>query len=240
MTTGLGQRGDIAVPMVAAAIHIAGVDLAPDPDGVLYWPDERALIVADLHLEKGSSYAARGVLIPPYDSAATLGRLARLIARYAPRLVITLGDNFHDGGGPLRLSDRDRDTLFAFQRGRDFVWIAGNHDPDPAPALGGQFVEELAIGPLVFRHQANGTDQGEITGHLHPAARIIRRGRSVRRRCFVGNGERLVMPAFGAYTGGLNVRDRAFTEVFAALDFTAHLLGAGRLYPIAAAHCLAD
>src|ERR1700676_1327441 len=110
-------------------IVIAGISLLADPSGALYWPEQGLLAVADLHLEKGSSYAARGQLLPPYDTAATLARLARLIAHYAPRCVVALGDNFHDGGGPARLSDEDRDNLRDLQRGRDWIWIAGNHDP---------------------------------------------------------------------------------------------------------------
>jgi len=222
------------------SIVVGGNALVADPEGALYWPEEGTLVVADLHLEKGSSYAERGVLLPPYDSAATLARLARLIAQYAPRLIIALGDSFHDGGGPARLADGDRATLRALQRGRDFIWIAGNHDPDPADDIGGEFADLMALGALTFRHEPTADGEGEIAGHLHPAARVARRGRSVRRRCFVGDGRRLVMPAFGAYAGGLNVRDRAFADIFARLDFTAHLLGTGRLYAIAARHCLAD
>jgi hypothetical protein len=219
---------------------VGEVTLLADPAGALYWPEEGVLAIADLHLEKGSSYAERGVLLPPYDSAATLARLARLIAHYAPRLVIALGDSFHDGGGPARLADTDRATLRALQRGRDFIWIAGNHDPNPADNIGGDFAGMLALGALTFRHEPTTDGEGEIAGHLHPAARISRRGRSVRRRCFVGDRVRLVMPAFGAYAGGLNVRDRAFADVFNTLDFTAHLLGTGRLFAIAGRHCLAD
>jgi uncharacterized protein len=205
---------------------------------VLYWAEEGLLAVADLHLEKGSSFASRGVLLPPYDTAATLARLARLIARYAPRLVVALGDNFHDGGGPARIAESDRATLAALQRGRDWIWITGNHDPQPARGIGGSFAEALACGAILFRHAPQRREAaGEIAGHLHPLARMARRGRTISRRCFAGDGRRLVMPAFGAYTGGLNIRDAAFADVFATLSFTAHMLGDGRLYPIAARHC---
>jgi hypothetical protein len=211
-----------------------------DPGGVLYWPEQGLLAVADLHLEKGSAFAARGVLIPPYDTAATLARLAALIARYAPRLVLALGDSFHDGGGPARLADTDRATLKGLQRGRDWIWIAGNHDPDPAQGIGGRFVDAFALGPLIFRHRPDGGASGEVAGHLHPVARVKRRGRAVSRRCFACDGERLVMPAFGAYAGGLNVRDRAFARVFRTLAFTAHMLGERRVYAVAAKNCLPD
>jgi uncharacterized protein len=229
--------GDLSLKR-AGVIEMSGIALLADPAGALYWPEEAAVIVADLHLEKGSAFAARGMLLPPYDTAATLGRPSRLIDAYAPRVVISLGDSFHDGDGPTRISAADRALLATLQRRRDWVWIAGNHDPDPA-SIGGTFARTLARGPLVFTHQPTGAD-GEIAGHLHPCARIVQRGRSLVRRCFACDGRRLVMPAFGAYAGGLNIRDRAFCEVFGALDFTAHLLGARRIYSFAAARCLTD
>jgi hypothetical protein len=237
--------GDRAVPYPAARgqaeLTIAGAALIGDCAGVLYWPDQQILAVADLHLEKGSAFAARGVLLPPYDTASTLKRLAALIAYYSPRLVIALGDSFHDGGGPDRLSDADRSGLTAMQRGRDWLWITGNHDPDPAEGIGGRFTAELAICPLIFRHEpATGDGSGEIAGHLHPSARLARRGRAVTRRCFAANGARLIMPAFGAYAGGLNIRSGAILDVFGTLAFTAHMLGRDRLYTVAAAQCLQD
>jgi len=230
-------------------ISLAGVSLHADPAGALYWPEHGLLAVADLHLEKGSSFAARGVMLPPYDTAATLALLGHVIARHAPRLVIALGDSFHDGGGPARVMPQDRSLLAGLQRGRDWVWIACNHDPDPREGIGGAFARSLALGALTFRHepaaawaQGGNSDRsdGEIAGHLHPAARINQRGRTLTRKCFATDGARLVMPAFGAYTGGLNIRDVAFLKVFGALGFTAHLIGQRRLYVFAAARCLAD
>jgi DNA ligase-associated metallophosphoesterase len=222
-----------------ADITIAGVTLVADCAGALYWPEEGLLAIADMHLEKGSSFAARGVPLPPYDTAATLARIAHLVARYAPRTVLALGDSFHDREGHARIAAADRAALARLQRGRDWIWIAGNHDPDPAGGIGGSFGAMLAIGALTFRHEPTGAD-GEIAGHLHPMARVSARGRSVRRRCFASDGMRLVMPAFGAYAGGLNVRHRAFADLFGTLAFTAHMLGAGRLYAVAAERCLAD
>ena len=218
---------------------LLGVSFVADPAGALYWPEQGLLAVADLHLEKGSAFAARGVLLPPYDTAATLARLAHLVARYAPRVVVALGDSFHDGRGPARLADTDRTSLTALQRGRDWIWIAGNHDPDPAEGIGGRFLPVLKIDAITFRHEPS-SDEGEIAGHLHPVARVARRGRAVSRRCFAADKTRMVMPAFGAYAGGLNVRDRAFTEVFRTLAFTAHMLGERRLYAIAGKQCLPD
>jgi DNA ligase-associated metallophosphoesterase len=220
-------------------IAVAGISLLADPDGALYWPAQGSLAVADLHLEKGSSFAARGQLLPPYDTAATLARIARLIAHYAPRCVVALGDSFHDGGGPARLSRNDRASLSALQRGRDWSWITGNHDPEPAPDIGGAFEATLTIGGLTFRHLPTGA-AGEIAGHLHPVARVAHRGRAVSRRCFAADATRLVMPAFGAFTGGLNIRDAAFADLFGTLKFTAHMLGEGRLYAFAAKRCLPD
>jgi DNA ligase-associated metallophosphoesterase len=213
--------------------------LLADPDGALYWPEQGLLAVADLHLEKGSSFAARGMLLPPYDTAMTLARLGRLIAHYAPRCVLALGDSFHDGGGPARLANDDRDNLLSLQRGRDWIWITGNHDPEPALNIGGNFHNSYSVGALTFRHLPSGAD-GEIAGHLHPVARVAHRGRTVSRRCFAADKTRMVMPAFGAFTGGLNVRDAAFADLFGTIDFTAHMLGEDRLYAFAARRCLAD
>jgi DNA ligase-associated metallophosphoesterase len=222
-------------------VRVGDVVLHADCAGALYWPEEGLLAVADLHLEKGSSFARRGTLLPPYDTTETLSRLARLIARHAPRVVISLGDSFHDGGGPARLVAQDRASLAALQRGRDWIWITGNHDPDPAEGIGGSFGATLCIGALQFRHEpSRDAPAGEIAGHLHPVARIVQRGRAVSRRCFATDGGRLVMPAFGAYTGGLNIRDRAFAAVFGADKFTAHMLGDNRLYAFAASRCLSD
>ena len=139
------------------------------------------------------------------------------------------------------MTDTSRASLKALQRGRDWIWITGNHDPEPAENIGGRFAQVLAIGPLTFRHEPSTQPcDGEIAGHLHPLARVARRGRSVSRRCFASDGLRLVMPAFGAYAGGLNVRDRAIASLFGALSFTAHMLGERRIYAFAAAQCLSD
>jgi DNA ligase-associated metallophosphoesterase len=219
-----------------ATLDLAGVELVADISGAFCWTDQRILVVSDLHLEKGSSFARRGVLLPPYDSAATLARLGAVIARRDPHLVIALGDSFHDGDAHERLGEAERDALTALQAGRDWIWISGNHDPALPPGLGGEVRDEIRIGPLTFRHEPTGA-RGEIAGHLHPKARVPVRGRAIDRRCFACDGERAVMPAFGAYAGGLSIRDDAFARIFKALRFTAHVLGDRRLHAIAAARC---
>jgi DNA ligase-associated metallophosphoesterase len=219
-----------------SSVNVAGVDLVADLSGALFWEEQDLLVVSDLHLEKGSSFAARGVLLPPYDTVATLGRLAAVIARHDPRMVIALGDSFHDRTAHERLSAGDRDALSALQARRDWIWISGNHDPALPSDLGGVVASEVAIGPIAFRHEPTGA-AGEIAGHLHPKARVSTRGRSMERRCFACDGERAVMPAFGAYAGGLSIRDVAFTKIFQTPDLMAHVLGDVRLHTIAASRC---
>ena len=217
-------------------VPIAGVTMHADFSGALFWEEQSLLVVSDLHLEKGSSYAARGVLLPPYDTAATLSRLAAVIRRHDPRMVIALGDSFHDHDAHERLSGTDRSGLTALQARRDWIWISGNHDPSIPSGFGGIGATEVAIGRIAFRHEPTGA-AGEIAGHLHPKARVATRARSVERRCFASDGERAVMPAFGAYTGGLSIRDAAFAKIFQTADLVAHVLGDFRLHAIAASRC---
>lgn len=218
------------------AIAIAGVRAVCDQRGALHFPDIGLLVVSDLHLEKGSSFARRGRLIPPYDTAATLVRLASVVEDYAPKTIVSLGDSFHDGEGAARLPEPFRDSLVGMMKGRDWFWVAGNHDPEAPDDLPGETVQELAVGGLAFRHEpSKGQAEGEVAGHLHPCARIVQRGRSVRRRCFAGDGSRLVMPAFGSFTGSLNVLDRAYKGMFRDDALTAYMIGTSRVYAIAGA-----
>ena len=219
-----------------SGVTIAGVTLVADLSGAFFWESERLLIVSDLHLEKGSSYAARGVLLPPYDTVATLSRLSAVIARHDPRSVIALGDSFHDRKAHERLSAADREAVTALQVRRDWIWIAGNHDPALPSDLGGVVASEVAIGAIMFRHEPTGA-AGEIAGHLHPKARVTTRGRTMERRCFASDGMRAVMPAFGAYTGGLSIRDAAFAKIFQTPGFMAHVLGDNRMHAISASRC---
>src|SRR4051794_30719276 len=147
-----------------SCLNIAGVTLVADPSGALFWEEQSLLVVSDLHLEKGSSFAARGVLLPPYDTAATLSRLAAVIARHDPRMVIALGDSFHDRRAHERLVTSDRDAITALQVRRDWIWISGNHDPALPSDLGGVVATEVAIGRIAFRHEPTGAI-GEVAGH---------------------------------------------------------------------------
>jgi DNA ligase-associated metallophosphoesterase len=214
-------------------IEINGVTVVADRSGALWWPAERLLAVADLHLEKGSSFARTGQLLPPYDSRATLSRLSAAVGRFEPKTIVCLGDNFHDPLGPERLDAESKGIVAMLQRRRRFVWIEGNHDAAAAAALGGESAPEIEIGPLVFRHEPRrGRTRGELAGHLHPVAIAVTRARRLRRRCFVSDGERCVLPAFGAYTGGLDVFDPAFAPLFPR-SFQAFLIGRDRVYPFA-------
>lgn len=217
-----------------AHADLCDVAVLYDPSGALFLPDMKMLVVSDLHLEKGSSFARRGQLIPPYDTGATLDMLAAVIARYQPKIIISLGDSFHDAKASERLPTPYVLRLRSLMQHCDWHWITGNHDPERPAGLPGDCVEELAVGPLMFRHEpSRGQTRGEISGHLHPAARIVRRGRSVRRPCFASDGQRLIMPAFGAYTGALNVLDRAFQGLFIHETLRAYMLGQNKVYPIA-------
>ena len=204
-----------------------------DPSGALYCPDERLLVVSDLHLEKGAAYARRGMMMPPYDTAATLALLGAVIGRYEPQRVVCLGDSFHDRHGSAFMPAAYREILLRLMAGREWIWISGNHDPEPPAFVGGQTLADIAIGSWHFRHEpGSGLRQGEVAGHLHPMARVAGGGRSVRGACFATDGDRMVMPSFGVTTGCLNVVDRAFHGLFAAERAMAYVIGVSRIYPI--------
>ena len=226
--------GNVPSAFAGTCIHaVNGVELVTDVSGVSYWPAEQALLVADLHLEKGSSFARRGMHLPPYDTLSTLNRVRACVEKWQPRRVIALGDSFHDAQASQRLSLDALSLLSTCMAGRDWVWISGNHDPEPPHGLGGSVASELRLGKLVLRHEPKvETEPGEIAGHLHPKARIVRRGRSVRRSCFAANRTRMIMPSFGAYTGGLNVLDQAFADLFDGRNFHALMRGENQIYRI--------
>jgi DNA ligase-associated metallophosphoesterase len=222
----------------AGRLLLNGVELFAEPSGALWWPAAATLIVADLHFEKGTSYATRGVLLPPYDTRATLARLAEAIGPRVRR-VICLGDSFHDGNGPERLSQDDAATLGSLVERHDWIWIAGNHDPVLPAMIGGRtIIDELRLDGLVLRHQAEADAIGEVSGHYHPKSHIDVRGRRLSGACFVHDERRIVLPAFGAYTGGLHVESEAIRALFPAA-FRIDLVLRGQImrreYPIAAA-----
>ncbi len=215
--------------MTQAPLHFAGEMLQLTPEGALLWPAARALVVADLHLEKGSAAARKGQLVPPWDSRNTLERLALLMRRYQPRIVVALGDSFHDPDAASRLADVDRARLARLTAQASFIWVQGNHDPLPPDGIEGEAVSEWRQNSLVFRHIAEPRAEGEISGHFHPKARIITRAGQVERPCFVADSRKILLPAFGAYTGGLDVRAPAIAAHFPR-GGRAFLLGEARLF----------
>ena len=173
--------------------------------GALFWPARRALLVADLHLEKGSWFAQRGQMLPPYDTLATLADLEALVAACGAEEIWCLGDSFHDGEGCDRLQSQARETLTGLAARTRWTWITGNHDPVIADRCGGELAAEAVVDGLVLRHEAQpGEARPELSGHFHPKLRLTVRGRAVARRCFVATATKLVLPAFGALTGGLD------------------------------------
>lgn len=218
---------------IPGEIHFAGQEAVCDHSGALYLPGLRLLVVSDLHLEKGSAMARRGALLPPYDTAATLQALRVVIDRYRPQTIVSLGDSFHDGWGAARLPEQFKMTLLNLMAGRDWFWVAGNHDPEAPKDLPGSTVSEIAVAGLTFRHEpSRNGGAGEVAGHLHPCARIVQRGRSVRKRCFASDGARMIMPAFGAYTGSLNILDEAYRGLFNRERLMAYMIGESRVFPI--------
>ena len=216
-------------------LNLNGESLFADPRGCLFWPKEQLLVVSDLHLEKGSSLAVRrGIMIPPYDTHVTLETLALCIADWQPKTVVSLGDSFHDDDASARLPQSCYLALAQLMEAREWIWISGNHDPTPPEQLGGTFCSEMSFGNLNFVHEPQADfNRGEIAGHLHPAAKLRIRGKTLRRRCFAGDGERLILPAFGAFTGGLNLADSAFEDLFVTEKLHAYLMSNNSLYQIA-------
>ena len=215
----------------AASVVVAGAAVMLLPQGAMWWPAERVLVVSDLHLEKGSRLAMRGQMVPPHDTRLTLDVVTGLVRALDPLTVISLGDAFDDVGGAGRLEAVAAERLAAAQSGRTWIWIAGNHDPHLPGDIGGRQMDELRLGPLTFRHEPRrGAAPGEVAGHLHPAARVFLGPKSVRRRCFARDSERLILPAIGAYTGGLSVTSPAFRGLFQRETQMVTLLGEGRVY----------
>jgi DNA ligase-associated metallophosphoesterase len=215
-------------------ISLAGLDLIPDLSGALYVRDFETLLVADLHLEKASNIARRGLHLPPYDTRASLGQLTRALAASGAKRVIFLGDSFHDDEAASRIDRTDLAALQAITERIDTIWITGNHDPNPPAEAGGRIVSEVNLGPLLLRHEPRLVADGsfEIAGHLHPAASVSQRGRRIRCKCFIGNERQLIMPAFGSFTGSLNVSAEPFRQIFGSREFSVWMLGARQVYKL--------
>lgn len=214
---------------------VNGAMVLPDPSGALFWPKEQTLVVADMHLEKAATLARRGAgFLPPYDTRETLRVLEGLMRRHAPKRLIALGDAFHDAQAADRMPDGEAARLRKLTAATEWIWITGNHDPVAPLHLGGRAEAVVEIGPLVFRHDPSqaaglrGAD-GEVAGHLHPKASVIVRGQRLSRPCFVTDTRRMVVPAFGAFTGGLDVFDPAIRGLFRR-DFTVFLTGRDKVH----------
>ena len=213
-------------------LRINGAELIADLSGALFWCAEKTLAVADLHFGKGTRFAQHGIHLPPYDTRTTLDRLAQVIRRFDPRRVICLGDSFDDDGAESRIDPEDASRLGDLASGREWIWLAGNHDPSPPATFGGQVMAEWHLGPLLFRHEAaSTTEPGELSGHYHPKASCLVRGRRVADRCFVGDGRRMILPAFGAYAGGLDVLDPVIDNLFPD-GFVVLMLGGQRIHEL--------
>ena len=211
-------------------LTVNGAYLIADLSGALVWPEKRLAVVADLHFEKGSAFAARGQFLPPYDTAATLDKLERLLTRHPVEHLICLGDSFHDQEAAERLDPGQAERVRRLTGRLDWTWIAGNHDPSPPADLGGRICAEMTLGALTFRHEAEADAHGgEVSGHFHPKAAVRVRNKRVSAPCFVTDGRRLILPAFGAFTGGLNVLDPAIAGLLKP-GFQVTLLGRDKVF----------
>ncbi|MEO1028360.1 MAG: ligase-associated DNA damage response endonuclease PdeM [Pseudomonadota bacterium] len=229
---------DPAKPKSEVRLPVADDWLIPLPEAALWWREEETLIVSDLHFEKGSSIAAGGQLLPPYDTSATLTRVEALCRALTPKRVISLGDSFHDVQAETRLCSQDTDRIRVLTSAYEWLWIEGNHDPDPPAHLGGIAMAEWRCRSLVFRHEPTG-ERGEISGHLHPVAKVRGRGRAVRRKCFISNGDYMTLPSLGAFTGGLNVCDPAIQALYPG-GGSVFVVGKARIVPVPNSSLLAD
>jgi len=214
------------VPFLFAPLEFAGESLYALAGCAVWWPARRALLVADLHLEKASWYAQRsGQMLPPYDTLATLAELSALVDACDAAEVWCLGDSFHDVGGCDRLPAQASATLRGLAARTRWTWITGNHDPVVTERCGGESAEEAVLGPLVLRHEAVPAERRpELSGHFHPKLRVAVRGQKVARRCFVRTETKLILPAFGALTGGLDAGAPAIRRAVGA--------GAAALVPV--------
>lgn len=198
---------------MAHSFEFGGEEFEVAGEAALYWRAQDALLVSDLHLEKASAYAINGQMLPPYDSVSTLEDISALCRKYSPAKIISLGDNFHDDDGEHRLAQSAAALLVDLACDTEWIWITGNHDRAVSGIWGGKAFDELTLSGITLRHEAErGDPNPEISGHFHPKFRQVLRGRMVARRCFVKTPRKMIMPAFGALTGGLDVQDVAILK----------------------------
>ena len=220
----------IALPN--AVISLGSVELRPDLSGALHVPELSALIISDLHLEQGTSLARRGIRVPPFDTGITVRLLEDVIKRFAPERLIFLGDSFHDEEGEMRVEETLMKRLQKIAASHECFWICGNHDPSPPRHLAGHAADHILLGPLTLRHEPQRLrkEEFEIAGHLHPGCAVSQRGRRVSGKCFIADDRRLIMPAFGAYTGALSVFAEPYQRLFKREETRAWMIGQERLY----------
>jgi DNA ligase-associated metallophosphoesterase len=213
-------------------IMLGGMELRPDLSGALHVPEMNALIISDLHLEQGSSLARRGIRVPPFDTSITIAMLEQVIVRFAPQRLIFLGDSFHDDEGEARVESELMLRLQGLSKSYECFWICGNHDPSPPRNLAGHAADHILLGPITLRHEPARLrkDEFEICGHLHPGCAVTQRGRRVAGKCFVADERRLIMPAFGAYTGALSVFAKPYERLFKHDETKAWMIGQERIY----------
>ena len=213
-------------------ISLSGLELIPHLSGALYVPEYETLIIADLHLEQGTSLARRGIHVPPFDTAVTLEVLETTLSTTHAKRLIFLGDSFHDNAAEERLDETHLSRLRIITNQYETLWIIGNHDPNPPRLLGGQGAETISLGHITLRHEPSAclNDEYEIAGHLHPGCTVNQRGRSIRGKCFIADQTRLIMPSFGAYTGGLSITSDAFAGLFKQEQTKIWMIGKNRLH----------
>lgn len=217
----------------ALQIDFGGEKILFDPAGILIIERVNALVVSDLHLEKGSSFARNRQFLPPYDTVATLKQLKVLVEKYRPDIVVSLGDSFHDDYASKRLDSYALETINYIAKSRQLIWVTGNHDPSAPEHLPGECVNDITYAGIVLRHIPEPNLKGfEISGHLHPCAKIHVRSKTVRRACFVCDRKRLIMPSFGVMTGGLHLGHKAFEGLLKRETLHAYALGRDQIYPI--------
>ena len=205
--------------------YLSNTRLIADISGALFWPEKQTVIFSDLHLEKGSWFAKQNVFLPPYDTLDTLNRVEKVVNYFKPSRVISLGDSFHDDTWMERISKEQIAKILNLTNNYEWFWIQGNHDPCGVPSLGGINLSDYLDPPLTFRHEAKReTTDGEVSGHFHPKAKIKLNRKSFSDRCFISDERRVILPAFGSLTGGLNVMDKAISSFFRD-DFKVFLLG---------------